>query len=63
MVFRILPFDFFRDWYGEIFEVRDGQNRLLAMIQLLDVEKDLYFHMWALRKTMMRIDKLPASII
>ncbi|NLA85279.1 MAG: GNAT family N-acetyltransferase [Clostridiales bacterium] len=43
MVFRILPFDFFRDWYGEIFEVRDGQNRLLAMIQLLDVEKDLYF--------------------
>lgn len=43
MVFRILSLDFFRDCDAEIFEVRDRQNRLLAMIQLKDIEKELYF--------------------
>jgi hypothetical protein len=50
MIFRTLSFEYFRDCEAEVFEIRDKQNRLLAMIQLKDIERDLYFLYVGFRK-------------
>lgn len=43
MVFRILPFDYFKCCSTDIFEARDGAGRLAASVQLREIDRVLYF--------------------
>ncbi|MEI8200973.1 MAG: hypothetical protein WCG21_13010 [Eubacteriales bacterium] len=52
-----MPFEFFRDSDAVVFEIRDRDNRLLAFVQLKELEGDLYFVLCGFEKT----DSLPKN--
>ena len=52
-----MPFEYFRDSDAVVFEIRDRDNRLLAFVQLKELEGDLYFILCGFEKT----DSLPEN--